>query len=398
MVLVSGRRNFFSGLRSSPFCLRSCTFPLIFTIDLLHLPCKTLQVQISHPKKGLSLYWKCQLTGWSLAALYWALMGYLGSDFSLLLAVFHFLGDLCIYILPTHLFRNLSRQQHWEQLSPRKLLPVVMTSIFLLGGIFMVFTIAKNYGFRVLWEPGFSGSLSVYFKQGWLTTWMTGIRLMCIWVLAYYLYHYAQAEIRASKETARLSIIAKNAQLDNLTAQLNPHFFFNSLNNIKALVNESPAAARRAIDLLSDLLRTSLYHRDHALITLQEELDLINDYTELEKMRFEERLQVIFDVDVQLLPVKILPLSIQSLVENAIKHGIAQQPEGGIISIRITRSQDSLIAEIQSPGRLKQEHSSGLGLKNLQERLQLQFNGKADFMLEALDQQTVLATLKIPLS
>lgn len=325
-------------------------------------------------------------------------MGYLGSDFSFVLAIFHFFGDLCIYILPTHLFRNLSRRQRWEQLRPRKLLPIVITAVFLLGTIFMVLTITKNYWFRALWEPGFSGSFTFYFGQSWIVTWMTGIRLMCIWILAYYLYHYAQAEIRASKETARLSIIAKNAQLDNLTAQLNPHFFFNSLNNIKALVNENPTAARRAIDLLSDLLRTSLYNRDHALITLQEELSLINDYVELEQMRFEERLKVEIDIDPQLLPVKILPLSIQSLVENAIKHGIAQQPAGGTIFICVAKHNHSLMATVQNPGALHQKKGSGLGLKNLQERLQLQFNGKAEFTLEGLDTQTVLATLKTPIT
>ncbi|WP_199141059.1 sensor histidine kinase [Pedobacter sp. ASV12] len=348
-------------------------------------------------QKGLSLYWKCQLIGWSLAALYWALVGYLGSNFSFILGIFHFFGDLCIYIIPTHLFRNLSKQQHWEQLKPKKLLPIVLLAILLLGTIFMVLTITKNYWFRTFWEPGFLGSFALYFEQSWLVTWMTGVRLMCIWILAYYLYHYAQAEIRASKESARLSLIAKNAQLDNLTAQLNPHFFFNSLNNIKALINENPNSARRAIDLLSDLLRTSLYHRDHALITLREELDLINDYVELEKMRFEERLQVNFEVDPQILEAKVLPLSLQNLVENAIKHGIAQQPSGGVILVGISRQNGLLATTVLNPGTLQMKTNTGLGLKNLQERLQLQFNGKASFNLEPLDVQTVLATLKTPL-
>lgn len=349
-------------------------------------------------QRGLSLYWKCQLIGWSLASLYWAIVGYLGSNFSFPLAILHFFGDLCIYILPTHLFRTISKRQHWELLKPKQLLPIVIPAIIFLGLIFMFLTIGKNYWIRSIWEPHFVGNLSDAFKDAWLTTWMTGIRLMSIWVLAYYLYHYAQAEIKASKESARLSLIAKNAQLDNLTAQLNPHFFFNSLNNIKALVNENPVAARRAIDLLSDLLRTSLYNRDNALITLQEETNLINDYIELEKMRFEERLQVTFDIAPQLMAVKILPLSLQTLIENAIKHGIAQQPAGGTITIKVMEEGNELRATVQNPGSLKPERSTGLGLKNLQERLALQFNDKASFSLEALDPNTILATLKTPLS
>jgi len=349
-------------------------------------------------QRGLSLYWKCQLIGWSLASFYWGFVGYLGSNFSFPLAVLHFFGDLCIYILPTHLFRIISKRQQWELLRPKQLLPIVILAVIFLGLIFMFLTIGKNYWIRSVWEPHFTGDLSTSFKDAWLTTWMTGIRLMSIWVLAYYLYHYAQAEIKASKESARLSLIAKNAQLDHLTAQLNPHFFFNSLNNIKALVNENPIAARRAIDLLSDLLRTSLYNRDNALITLQEEINLINDYVELEKMRFEERLQVNFDIAPQLLDKEILPLSLQTLIENAIKHGIAQQPAGGTIAIIVTEEGNELKATVQNPGTLKPEKSAGLGLKNLQERLALQFNGKASFSLEALNSNTILATLKTPLT
>lgn len=114
---------------------------------------------------------------------------------------------------------------------------------------------------------------------------------MSVWILAYHLYHYAQREISAVKENARLTIMTKEAQLNNLSAQLNPHFFFNSLNTIKFLVEEDPGAARRAIDLLSDLLRSSLYRKDDMLITLQQEIDLVKDYLELEKLRYEERLQ-----------------------------------------------------------------------------------------------------------
>ncbi len=136
---------------------------------------------------------------------------------------------------------------------------------------------------------------------------------------------------------------------------------------------------------------------DHALISLQEELDLINDYVELEKMRFEDRLQVNFEVEPQMLNAKMLPLSLQSLVENAIKHGIAQQPKGGVIFVNVTEQDGALLATVRNPGRLQMHTNNGLGLKNLQERLQLQFNGEASFTIEALNAQIVMATLKIPL-
>jgi len=324
-------------------------------------------------------------------------MGYIGTNFSIILAIIHFLGDLLIYIIPTHLFRNFSVKHHWHTLRPKPLLPRIIPAVVLLGLSFMVLTIGKNYLIRLWFEHGFSENFQHYSSNAWLTTFVTGIRLMSIWVLAYYLYHYAQREIKATKESTRLAIIAKDAQLNQLAAQLNPHFFFNSLNNIKALVLEEPQKARRAIDLLSDLLRTSLYRRDTALISVQEEMTLIKDYLELEKMRFEKKLETFIEVEEQLLRALILPLSIQTLVENAIKHGIAQRKAGGVIHIKIEQKEDFIKIAIQNPGKLKAENSTGLGIKNLTERLQLQFNGRASFELKEQGDETVLATIITPL-
>ena len=101
---------------------------------------------------------------------------------------------------------------------------------------------------------------------------------MSIWVLAYHLYHYSRLELETVKENARLSIMIKEAQLNNLASQLNPHFFFNSLNNIKFLVLGNPTAARRAIDLLSDLLRNSLNNNMGRLISLEQEIELVKTF------------------------------------------------------------------------------------------------------------------------
>lgn len=348
--------------------------------------------------RQLSLYWKCQLIGWSAASLYWQFTGYIGSNFSFQLALIHFVADLVMYIGLTHLFRNISKHYGWQDLVPKKLLPVLIPSLIVLGAAYMLLTIGKTFLIRFIFETGFEQTFASYFKSQWLITLVTGIRLMAIWVLAYYLYHYAQREIKATKESARLALIAKDAQMDNLAAQLNPHFFFNSLNNIKALVLENPIAARRAIDLLSDLLRISLQRRDISMISLKEEMDLITDYLELEKIRFEERLQISIDVDEQLLATPVLPLSIQTLVENAIKHGIAQRKEGGSISINVQKQNGHLETIVISPGRLTQTNNQGLGLKNLSERLQLQFNGKASFELREQNDETISAIIKTPLA
>ncbi len=349
-------------------------------------------------KKPLSLYWKCQIIGWSVASMYWGLMGLIGTNFSIILALLHFIGDLLIYITPTHFYRNFSVRHQWHTLSPKSLLIRIIPAVILLGFTFMVLTVLKTYLVRLWLEPGFSETFRQYADSHGPVTFVTGIRLMSIWVLAYYLYHYAQREITATRESDRLAIIAKDAQLNHLAAQLNPHFFFNSLNNIKALVIENPHAARRSIDLLSDLLRTSLYDRKTALISLKEEMTLINDYLELEKMRFEKRLHTVIEVDDRFWETLVLPLSIQTLVENAIKHGIAQRKSGGTIHIRVEQKDEFLKTTIQNPGKLNADQSKGLGIKNLTERLRLQFNGKAAFQLTEQPDDTVLATILTPLT
>lgn len=351
--------------------------------------------------KGLShirLYWKCQLIGWSVAALYWAVVGFMGSQFSWLLAAIHFAGDLLIYISLSHAFRNFSVSLGWHRLSVKALVLRLIPSILLLGGLFMLLTIGKNFLIRYFFQPEFTDTLPEHIKAFWLTTFVTGIRLMSIWVLAYYGYHLAVREINALRESARLTAIAKDAAFNHLSAQLNPHFFFNALNSIKALVIEDPTKARRAIDLLSDLLRTSLYQQSSPMITVREEMQLVNDYLELEKIRFEQKLQTSVFMDDEVVHQMILPLSIQVLVENAIKHGISKRKDGGRIVIRLEEKSDSLIASVESPGRLDTGYNNGLGLKNLEERIQLQFGAKGSFHIVQQQTDVVTATIIIPLA
>ncbi|TDO28854.1 sensor histidine kinase [Sediminibacterium goheungense] len=346
----------------------------------------------------ISLYWKCQLLGWSAAALYWGLQGFLGSGFSWTLAILHFLADLSIYIGLSHLYRNVSIQWGWHQLAIRPLVGRLLPVVVLLGAAFMWLTVSKNYLLRYWFEPGFSMRYTEQLSAQWLVVMATGMRLMSIWLLAYYGYHFALREINAVKESSRLGMMAKDAAFNNLTAQLNPHFFFNALNSIKALVVENPQATRRAIDLLSDLLRRSLYRKEAGLISLQEEMDMVKDYLELEQIRLEKRLQTSLTIAEALLSQPLLPFSIQVLAENAIKHGIAHCKESGMLSIRVVQDGNSMRVEVQNPGKLQQAATHGLGIKNLQERLQLQYDGNASFRITQHTADTVLATLKIPLA
>ena len=217
--------------------------------------------------------------------------------------------------------------------------------------------------------------------------------------MAYHLYHYYQKEIETARQNAELSIIAKQAQLDNLSVQLNPHFLFNSLNSIKSLVIENPKTSRRAIDLLSDILRSSLYEQDVQLLSIKNELSLVKDYVELEKLRFEERLNMSIIMDKSMEDYMILPLSIQLLVENAIKHGIDKRINGGNITLSILEIEERIQIIVQNPGNIDDNGSEpGIGIKNLTKRLLLQYNGNASFKLENETKDQVTATLTIPIN
>ena len=348
-------------------------------------------------QRTISLYWKCQLIYWGLAALQWAYIGYVGTGFSWKIALVHFTGDLIIYIVPSHLYRNFSVKMGWHHLGLRELILRLVPSLLLLGFVFMVLTIVKNYAVRFIFQSGFNETLQQAFDTHALLTFITGIRLMAIWLLAYYAWHYSQRELNAIKETNRLQLMAKDAAFNNLTAQLNPHFFFNSLNSIKALVIENPRSARRAIDILSELLRNSLYANDQTLVSIKDELALVNDYLELEKIRFEEKLAVKVEAEEVLLTQKILRLSIQTLVENAIKHGIGKTTRDGFIKILVKRKDDHILVTVESSGSLNPPFKKGIGLSTLEERLQLQFGAESSFSILQHSPASVLAIIKTPM-
>lgn len=344
---------------------------------------------------AISLYWKCQLIGWGIVSIYWAYTVYTRDNYGVFFTFLNYALDVSIGIFLTQRYRLFALKNNWSRLPIKKLLKRVIPSILFLAVVYVLISNLKWYAF---WSTILNPNVS--FKEAilyWDPILLTGLRLMSIWILAYHLYHYYQNEVVTAKENAQLSIIAKQAQLDNLSAQLNPHFLFNSLNSIKSLVIENPDTARRAIDLLSDLLRSSLYEKDKDLIPIKDELALVKDYIELEKLRFEERLTIDITIDKILENFKIPTLSIQLLVENAIKHGIDKIIEGGLVTVKITIKNNHVCIQVQNPGKLSLNKSlKGLGLRNLKERLKLQYKNHAFFSLLELDKDIVEATIILP--
>ncbi|HEX8015999.1 MAG TPA: histidine kinase [Flavobacterium sp.] len=345
----------------------------------------------------ISTYWKIQFIGWITTSLYWGVSAFFGGTFIWEIGIADLILDVTIGITLTHIYRNFALTNGWNKLNLKMLVPRIAISVLVLSLLYTFLIVGKLYLVRLVVLKSNPVSFMAFLKSTQLQVFITGTRLMSIWLLAYHLYHYSRLEIETVKENARLTIIMKEAQLNSLSAQLNPHFFFNSLNNIKFLILENPDSARRAIDLLSELLRNSLNNNVVRLIPLNDEINLVKDYLELEKIRFEDRLQTKIETSIDLSQHLILPLSIQSLVENAIKHGIEKRKSGGFITVKVEIENGFLKISVQNSGKISKEiKDSGIGLKNLKERLLLQYNGNASFEIKEINDETILTTIIFP--
>lgn len=189
----------------------------------------------------------------------------------------------------------------------------------------------------------------------------------------------------------------KESQLNSLKGQINPHFMFNSLNNIRGLMLEDVSKSREMLTKLSEMLRYSLIKNDVNSIAMEEELEMVDNYIALSKIQFEDRLKFVKKVDPNSLTVSIPPMIIQLLVENAAKHGIANLIKGGTITLITNRTAGYLDIIVKNTGKLKiAKGSTRLGLKNIQQRLRLLYGNLAEFSLEEVDDE-VVANIKIPM-
>lgn len=219
------------------------------------------------------------------------------------------------------------------------------------------------------------------------------------WIGAYITTKLIINYVTDQLDRSRLNANLKQAQLNTLKGQINPHFMFNSLNNIRGLMLEDVQKSREMITKLSAVLRYSLNSHKLDLIPLYEEIETINNYIQLSKIQLEEHLQYKENINTDFLDVAIPPMVIQMLIENAIKHGISDQVNGGEVSLSIQKNQNSLYIVVSNTGILKENNipTTKIGINNIKERLQLLYGEQALFTLEQID-DSVKASIKIPIN
>jgi two-component system LytT family sensor kinase len=231
-------------------------------------------------------------------------------------------------------------------------------------------------------------------------------RQLCIyWLLLLfshalnYYQSYRQGQLRAAQLETQLA----QSQLEALKMQLHPHFLFNTLHSISSLLNKDTAAARRMITRLGDFLRLTLENAGTQEVTLQQEMEFLNGYLEIERVRFQDRLTTEVTVDPEMLDVRVPNLILQPIVENAMRHAIATHTSTGRIEITAVARNGSLRIQVRDngPGLSKNQSllghpGQGVGLANTQARLQRLYGSRYRFELSNHPAGGLIVTLEIP--
>ncbi|OYO26276.1 sensor histidine kinase [Janthinobacterium sp. PC23-8] len=332
----------------------------------------------------LPWYWIFQLAGWNVAALLTmpslsfapvtrAIIGvsWWGAASALLLSM---------------AWRRVLQRRGW--IHGRFAWPYVLPSLLLLT---LLQCALAGLGYVVL-QP-FGPVTSLRWLPSALVSWFG---LFLVWTVLYSLTQSLRRASRFEAETLRLQVLAKDAELRALQAQVNPHFFFNSLNSVRALVFENQEAAAGMVDQLAALMRYTLQSNQHETVPLGEEWQAVQTYLAIETIRFEDRLRVTMALDDGIEGVRIAPMALQTLVENAVKHGVEPNVAGSDIAISARRHDGVVTITVANTGALRaQSGSTRVGLANARQRLMLALGPAASLNLH-VQAGSVHAVLQLP--
>jgi LytS/YehU family sensor histidine kinase len=303
----------------------------------------------------------------------------------------------------THVLRRFMHQHGWQLLSiPHLALRIVAASLVLALPLAqaMAFTPVSAMQLPDSWLQGVPSRWNIDLLPALTLTvnvcnW--GL-IFATWLIIYFtavrVRERRVAELRQSEVTRAL----QHAELQLLKSQLNPHFLFNALNTVRFLITDDPQKAQIAVTRLASILRYSLQANLQELVTLAREMEIVVNYLELEKMRFEERLTVTIDVTPEASRAQIPVMLLQTVVENSMKHGIAHLPAGGEILIAAHLEDSMLHLDVRNgrPNESPSRRGPGTGLRNSEERLRLMYRSHASLELDLAKQNLAVTRIRIP--
>jgi len=346
-------------------------------------------------KKSLSKYWICQLGGWganfAMSVFYYLNLSVRKIDnFYILITISVLLG-----ILFTHIMRMVIKEyQFLNKPITKQVLYFILVTI-----LFATIYACADVGFEKTFNLRDKGAPKISLLNEITRNSINNFFLLFIWNLLYYIFHYVERTRKQEVDTLKLQSLVKELELKTIKSHINPHFIFNALNSIRALVDENPSRARTAITELSNILRSSMQTEKLETVPLERELNIVKDYLALEKMRFEERLTIEMDIDEETLNQPVPPMMLQTLVENAIKHGISKKIDGGTIRVISDFVENHHELVVQNTGQLGGYiNGDGFGVRSTQDRLNLLYQGKASFAIKNLNTEMVESRITMPVN
>jgi len=353
-----------------------------------------------------ALYWALQLLVWGFYC-WWQTSGEIIFASVPWSKAFGVWGSVCItgFVL-THLLHLRSKRESWASLPSPTLIGRLLLSAFVLSLVGLTVIVGAS---TIAYGEVVPAMLQTFYRR--LPMWnqifnefLNTFSIYMTWVAAYFGAATIHYRYEVELKQAKLAEALQAAELQLLESQLNPHFLFNALNGVRALIAEEPARAQDAVTQLARTLRYTLQAGRQQLVSLGRELEMVEDYLSLESLRLAQRLQVVREVEPAATVVRIPTMLLQTLVENAIKHGIAPLREGGTLRIEARVAAEELVIRVVNPHPVKllsaeretQRSPEGVGLKNSARRLRLLFGARANLDVDLSDPAQAVATVRLP--
>jgi len=341
-------------------------------------------------RKTERFYWICQIVGWgaySGIGLWTAVLDH-GWKPS---AVYGYILFFFYNIFLTHLLRGIIRRRNWANLPLSRSLARLAVSCVVSGAIQTALVVGV---YRAI-----EGSMGVWSERSSIAFLFMGVTIATtIWTVLYLTITTMRQSREVRRQEMQMKLALSDAELRALEAQINPHFLFNCLNSIRGMIMEDAVEAQDMITRLANILRYSLQRDRNHTVPLATEMEAVEDYLALESIRFDDRLRVRMDVAEDARRMEIPAMLLQTVVENAIKHGVETISAGEVLSICVRLDADMLHIEVENSGTLDHApaDSTGIGLANARERLRILYAERASMSLLAPSQGRVRATILIP--
>lgn len=348
-------------------------------------------------KKSNKVFYLIQVLAWGGLSF---TSSFVVNVFSTEFIIYSAIATIFIGIFTTSLLRwYIKKYVSLHSITAKEVIKIVVAT-FLCSALYALFSIFFGIITALLFgEEMFAGEMEMMRKFNHpLLLVINSIFMIFGWLVCYLVIKFVMKLNADRIERLQLQTSLKESQLNTLKGQINPHFMFNSLNNIRGLMLEDVERSREMLTRLSDMLRYSLTKNDTNSIALQEELEMVDNYVELSKIQLEERLNFIKEIDDDVLSCEIPPMIIQLLIENAIKHGISPLKKGGTVKLKVHLAPEGLSIEVLNTGNLViTEGSTRVGLENIKKRLMLLYGVNASFSLKEANDE-VIARILIPQS